>query len=267
MFTDWVEEDGWVAGAAPFGADSSNANNDLQLLFAYQVAASLESKTGIREYATMYNGYISQLKATIRKKYWDPGRGLFADRPEKDLFSQHANALAILTGTVSGNEATTIAKKIMADTSLAQASVYFKYYLHQAFVKAGLGNDYIKWLDIWRENLKMGLTTWAEMSDVNTSRSDCHAWGSSPNIELLRTVLGIDSDAPGFSKVKIEPRLGALTNAKGEIPHAKGKISASYVKSGARWNVSITLPEQTTGSFLWSGKKHPLKPGKNDFTF
>ena len=89
---------------------------------------------------------------------------------------------------------------MLADTSLAPASIYFKFYLHQALTKAGLGNDYMSWLGKWRENMDLGLTTWAETSDVNTSRSDCHAWGLSPNIEFFRTILGIDSDAPGFQK-------------------------------------------------------------------
>ena len=89
----------------------------------------MESQRGMKEYASLYNKYAAQLKATIRKKYWVASRGLFADRTEKDLYSQHANALAILTGIVSGNEANAIAKKILSDTSLAQASIYFKYYL------------------------------------------------------------------------------------------------------------------------------------------
>ena len=102
------------------------------------------------------------------------------------------------------------ASKLLTDTSLVQASIYFKYYVHQALVKTGMGNDYMNWLGIWRENIKMGMTTWAEMSDISASRSDCHAWGSSPNIELFRTVLGIESNAPGFKNVKIEPHLGAI---------------------------------------------------------
>jgi alpha-L-rhamnosidase len=77
----------------------------------------------------------------------------------------------------------------------------------------------MNWLDVWRNNIKMGLTTWAEISDLEHNRSDCHAWGASPNIEFFRTVLGIDSYAPGFSKVKIEPHLGKMENASGEIPH------------------------------------------------
>ena len=94
---------------------------------------------------------------------------LFADTDDKDVYSQHANALAILTNTVTGNDANALAKKILADASLAPASIYFKYYLHMACVKAGLGNDYLQWLDIWRE-YKMGMTTWAEISEISNAR-------------------------------------------------------------------------------------------------
>ena len=267
MFTDWVVKEGWVEGAGPFGSDSTSSLIDLQLLFAYQAASEMEQKSGIKEYASLYNKYATQLKSTIRKKYWDPSRGLFADRAEKDLYSQHANALAILTGLVTGNEATAIAKKILADTSLATASIYFKYYLHRALIKAGLGNDYINWLGAWRENLKMGLTTWGESPDIDKTRSDCHAWGSSPNIEFLRTVIGIDSDAPGFSKIRIEPHLGSLNNAKGEIPHPKGKVTAEYVKENNKWTVTISLPSETNGTLVWAGKNYKLKAGNNAFTF
>ncbi len=135
-------------------------------------------------------------------------RGFFSDRMEKNAFSQHANILAILTETVTGETAQDVAEKLLKDTSLAPASIYFKYYLHQALTKVGLGSDYLSWLDKWRENLELGLTTWAETSELDSTRSDCHAWGSSPNIEFFRILLGIDSAAPAWSEVKIEPHLG-----------------------------------------------------------
>ena len=144
----------------------------------------------------------NQLKNTIRNKYWDNKTKLFADTPEKDLFSQHTNTLAILTETTTGNEAIAIAKKLLADTSLTQATIYFKYYLHQALIKTGFGNDYINWLGVWEENIKQGMTTWAEISNINSTRSDCHAWGAHPNIELYRTVLGIDANSPVSALLK-----------------------------------------------------------------
>jgi hypothetical protein len=216
-FTDWAEDKGWYRGVAPVGKNGTSAALDLQLLWAYQIAAVLEENLGMKEYARKYRNAAVQLKNTIRMKYWNNKTKLFADTSEKDLFSQHTNTLAILTETTKGDEAIDIAKKIMKDTALTQATIYFKYYVHQALIKTGFGNGYLQWLDIWKENMAQGMTTWAEISDINRTRSDCHAWGSHPNIELYRTVLGIDAASPGFKKVKIEPHLGDLKNVSGEI--------------------------------------------------
>jgi hypothetical protein len=271
-FTDWANGKelkagkSWNEGVAPIGASGNSAVLDLQLLWAYQLAAELESKLGSKEYAAIYAQRAAQLKQTIRNKYWVASRGIFADRPEKDAFSQHANSLAILTGVATPTQVPDIAHKLLTDTTMTPASIYFKYYLHQALIKAGLGNDYISWLGIWRDNLKWGMTTWAEMSDIASSRSDCHAWGSSPNIELYRTVLGIESDAPGFKRVKIEPHLGTITNIGGETPHPKGNISVKYALQKNKWRVNVVLPAATTGRLLWKGKEYPLKAGTNNFT-
>jgi alpha-L-rhamnosidase len=267
MFTDWVETKGWNSGTGPVGKDGCSSLLDLQLLWAYQLASDLESKYGLQSYAVLYNKYADQLKKTIRIKYWDDRRKLFADRPEKDLFSQHANALAILTGMVDNTGDAALAKQILSDTTLAPASIYFKFYLHMALVKAGLGNDYLNWLGMWRENIKMGMTTWAEIPDINNTRSDCHAWGSSPNIEFFRTILGIDSDAPGFAKVKIEPHLGMLKKIQGEIPHPRGKIDVRYLFENGKWKIQIDLPSKTSGSLIWLKKSYSLKPGLNNYVF
>lgn len=258
-FVDWSGNMGGGLGSG------SAAIYDLQLLWAYQWAADMESKIGMNDFAVMYAQKAEQLKATIQRKYWDPAKKMYADTEEKKEYSQHANSLAILTGIVPEADLPAVAHGLLNDASLTQATIYFKYYLHQALVKAGLGNDYLKWLDKWRENIALGLTTWAEYSDVQTSRSDCHAWGSSPNVEFFRTVLGIDSDAPGFKKVKIEPHLGDLKKISGEILHPDGKIAVEYVFEKNKWNIKINLPKSTTGTFVWNNKNYELKEGENKF--
>ncbi|RDB05805.1 alpha-L-rhamnosidase-related protein [Runella aurantiaca] len=266
MFTDWVDnQKEWRAGAGPMSANGTSAVLDFQLLWAYQVAADLETKLGNLVFAAQYQKEIATLKNTIRAKYWDATKKLFADREEKDEFSQHTNSLAILTGLASSEEAKQIAQSLLTNNQLAPASIYFKYYLHQALIKAGKGNDYLKWLDKWRENIQMGLTTWAETSDVDKTRSDCHAWGSSPNIEFYRTILGVDSDGLAFSKVKITPHLGQMTDINGTMPHPKGSISASYKLENGKWKIQIELPKTITGNLVWKGKTLALKEGMNLF--
>jgi alpha-L-rhamnosidase len=262
-FVDWA--DGWDAGIPPTGSKGTSAIIDLQLLLTYQMAAEMEAKLGMPAYAALYSQKAAQLKQTIQNKYWVQSKMLYADTEDKNIFSQHANSLAILAGVVNNADMPVVAKNILADTSLTQCTIYFKYYMHQALVKAGLGNDYIKWLDAWRNNLKWGLTTWAEIPDVQNTRSDCHAWGSSPNIEFYRTVLGIDSYAPGFSKIKIEPHLGNITKVSGEIPHPNGKVAVAYALDNGKWNIKISLPPNTSGKLLWKKKTYLLKAGENTF--
>lgn len=264
LFSDWVNnKTQWGYGMAPKGKDGSSSVLDMQLLWAYQLAAQLETELGMKSYADMYSKKADLLSKTIREKYWDASKGVFADTPERDFYSQHANTLAILTRLVTGEESSKLAQKIMSENYMAPASIYFRYYTHLALTKAGLGDQYLQWLDKWRENIALGLTTWAEISDVSNARSDCHAWGSSPNIELYRIVLGIDSDEHGFKTVKIEPHLGELTKVSGEMPHPNGKISTSYSMEKNKWKIEISLPENTNGYLVWKGKRIDLKSGAN----
>ncbi|MBS1975321.1 MAG: alpha-rhamnosidase, partial [Bacteroidetes bacterium] len=72
MFTDWVDgHKGWDGGTAPYGKEGSSSILDLQLLWAYQVAADLETKFGLAAQAAAYKSKAVQLQNSIKKNYWD----------------------------------------------------------------------------------------------------------------------------------------------------------------------------------------------------
>ena len=112
--------------------------------------------------------------------------------------------------------------------------------------------------------LTKGLTTFAETMDRpnGASRSDCHAWSASPDIEMLRTVLGVDSAAPGFARVAIRPHLGKLAYVEGSVPHPRGSVDARIEAGGA---VRVSLPAGVAGTFEWRGTKRELAPGTSQF--
>ncbi|MCP5111879.1 MAG: alpha-rhamnosidase [bacterium] len=259
-YVDWVER--WQRGIPPMAEDGSTAAIELQLLLAYQWATELEDALGLPEMASVYRVKAEELKASIYPRYWDGRRGLLADSPARRDFSQQANSLAVLAGIVRGDGARGLVEATLADSSLAPASIYFRYYLHRALVEAGMGDQYLDMLGPWRKMMKDGLTTWAERDGFRV-RSDCHAWGSSPNVELFRTVLGVDSAAPGFSKVRVRPHLGPLNRASGAIPHPKGEIAISLRKDGDSLNAEVTLPAEVEGTIEWHDARLPLKPGDN----
>jgi len=121
---------------------------------------------------------------------------------------------------------------------------------------------YLDQLGPWRRMLERGVTTWPETEDP--SRSECHAWGSSPNVELLRTVLGVDSAAPGFARVRVRPFLGSLEEVSGSVPHPRGEVAVSLRRVGASGLAGeVVLPEGTSGVLEWRGHEQPLQPGAN----
>ena len=65
-FTDWAEGKGWQNGMPPFGKDGNSAALDLQLLWAYQIAARLEDSLGMKAFANEYKRRAATLTETIK---------------------------------------------------------------------------------------------------------------------------------------------------------------------------------------------------------
>ena len=259
FFADWA--DGFDYGEPIREAAGNSAFQDLLYLLTLEAVEPMERAMGMPALADHYKTIAGHIRDGFRAKYWVPGRSLFADTYAKNSFSQHVNALAILAGMSEGEEA--VMEHTLSDTTLVQTTIYFRYYLHQALSKAGMGDQLVDNLQIWRDQMALGLTTWAEMPEP--SRSDCHAWGASPNIELFRILLGIRSAAPGFREIRIEPALGDLREVSGSMPHPLGEIKVAYrLDKRGKGKVVISLPEGTKGLFVWKGKGLPLSGGTQE---
>ena len=78
---------------------------------------------------TQGNGYREQsasLKKAVYAQCFDEKKGLMADVPIKDVFSQHSNIFAVLTNTIPKADQEALMKKVLSDTSLIQTTIYFK---------------------------------------------------------------------------------------------------------------------------------------------
>lgn len=259
-FCDWASN---FAGGEPIREEKGNsAYQDLAYLMALDEAAKMEEALGLPSIAQHYKELAARIRKDFHKKYWNEGRKMFADTYDHRNFSQHTNIMAILTDIVTDTEATALCERILSEKDITQTTIYFKYYLFLAMKHCGLANRYLDELGVWRQQLKENMTTWAEMPEP--TRSDCHAWGAAPNIELFRIVLGIDTDAPRFGKVRITPALGKLTKASGTIPHPAGFIRVDYkLDKKGRLDALVELPAGISGTFVWDGKEYPLQAGTN----
>ena len=258
-FADWAE---FANGSFPIDAQGRSAYLDLIYILALKDAAEMEDAFGNPLLAEGYRSTAWKITAAARAAYWSSERKMFADNGNLDTFSQHINTLAILADLVTGADSSELMLRTLNDSSLRACTIYFRYYLQRAMSQSGNGDLLLGNLDILRDQIALGLTTWAEKSEP--SRSDCHAWGSSPNVEFFRTVLGIDAAAPGFRKVRIAPCLGPLKQVSGSMPHPAGTVSASYkITAGGRLEATITLPDGIDGIFVWEGRSEKLHPGEN----
>jgi hypothetical protein len=264
-FADWVPA--WADGVPPRDADGSESSIiDLQLLLAYQWAADLEEALGSKALAGDDRNMATRLGLAIQTRFWDKSRRLYADNSDHSKWSQHANILAVLAGLVKSEDARALLRRSLEEKGLEQPTFYFRHYLHTALNMVGDGDRYLSMLDPWRGMMQLGLTTWAE--NPEPTRSDCHAWSASPNVELFRTVLGVDSAAPGFSQVSIRPFLGDLKEVSGSVPHPNGTIQVRLSRRGAEGiHAEIELPVGTSGVFQWAGRTKDLSTGRNVVDF
>jgi hypothetical protein len=263
-FVDWANEWSWNNdlgyGGTPAGAAAGGSSIvTLQFAGTLRRAAELCRALGEPDRARHYEEVGARLIAAVNQRCWDQERRLYADTPERKIFSQHANVFAVLAGAVQGDAARELIGRVADDKAIIQATTYFRFYLLRALKTAGLGERYLDGLGQWRDMLDRGLTTFAEKPDP--TRSDCHAWSASPVYELLATVAGIQPASPGFATVRIAPHLGHLKWAKAKMPHPRGEIAVELQREGDGLAAKVTLPEGVTGTFEWGGKTVDLHAG------
>ncbi|MFT4114720.1 alpha-L-rhamnosidase C-terminal domain-containing protein [Silvibacterium sp.] len=274
-FGDWTS--GYGYGTPPQDTDGGSTFLTLQFVAALEEARELELKFGSAERAAQYQTMIDRAREAVNRESLDAASGLYADTPAKKSFSTQANVLAVLTDTAPKAAQAEIIRRVLTSQEknattldgrtvppMSQMSFYFRFYLSRAMVHAGVGDLYLEQLGPWRQMLKLGLSTWAEMPEP--TRSDCHAWSAAPNYDLLTVVAGIAPGAPGFRSVRIEPHLGSLTHFEAAMPHGEGEIRVAYVRQGSAWTAKVTLPAGLDGTFVWKGQERALHAGTQELS-
>ncbi len=262
-FIDWVP-----SGETPtYDSHGESCITTLEYLGALGDAADLEQHLGDTVLAGRYRERASHVRSAIQGKCWNPQRGLLADNPDQNVFSQQSGILGVLYDVVPREHQQEVLRKMLAvepgstTAGMLSASYYFRFYLARALEHAGMADDYLRSLDPWRKLLPLHFSTWPEIP--GNTRSDSHAWTAHPIYDLLTLVAGIEPASPGFATVRIAPHLGNLPSLTAAYPHPDGIIEVSYHRNGAGIDGTVTLPGNLTGQFLLNGATQPLKPGVN----
>jgi alpha-L-rhamnosidase len=258
-YMDWVPA--WTGGIPPHDSAGISVPVNWQLALVQRMLADLEDQLGEPELAARNRRQAVELANTLSVALWDDQRGLFADDPRKQHFSEHSQCLAILSGLLDPAVQARVAQGLLHYSDLERTTIYFTHYLFETYRVLGRMDVLFERLSLWFDLKAQGFKTPIEHPEP--SRSDCHAWGAHPLYHYFASILGIRPTSLGFRTVEIAPQLGPMQQASGMLVHPNGEIHVDFRVEGDSVHGSITLPQGLSGVFRANGSTYPLHEGIN----
>ncbi|AZN43562.1 hypothetical protein EJC50_06515 [Paenibacillus albus] len=231
-YYDWVES--WENGAPDARLHGPVTMLSQMYAAGLQTAAKLYEAVGWSDAAREAREAADELNAAVVKHCWREERGLFSDGPSVDMFSQHAQLWAVVSGAVTGAEAEALLERTLSDKSLPVVSVPMSYTLFRTLSSVGRYDLAQPIMQQWNQFLELHLTTLPEWA-FGSPRSDCHAWSALPLSEFTSEILGVKSGRPGYAEIHITPQLLHLSWARGKVvtPHGMVEVSWSLGEDGS----------------------------------
>lgn len=240
-FVDWAEDWAHQSGA-PLGEKGEDMTiYTLMYIAAMKKMAFLYDAIGNPELASTVRQFAEARQKSVNDHCFDSESGLFADGPSKKYFSTHAQIWAVLSGTVTGEEAKNIMEKSEA-LSVQPTYAYIYDYL-RALEMCGLYHKRSQKLDALRELISLHCTTVPETP--GNPRSECHGWGATVLYEFAALDLGIRVNEPE-KLIEISPYVVERDWAKGVVIVNGGKVSVSWCKENGNFSIEIEAPQGYT---------------------
>lgn len=260
-FVDWVPQ--WTdRGIPPEGREGVSSVINLLFVQCLQHAAELEDHFGEALLQQRYHDAAQHIGRQVVEQFWDDAGGRLADNLGHTRFSEHAQALALLTGVLPENRAERTLYSLNSDADLCRATIYFSFYVLEALYRRGQGEAMLGRLRWWQRLPKQGFYTPAERPEP--SRSDCHAWGSHPLWHYHASLAGVRPAAPGFKRVRVAPQPGGLSQLNSRLPHPRGEVRTSLkFDDEGRCTGYIDLPDGVGGELIWRDARQVLNGTSN----
>ena len=217
-FIDWY--DGGRGGIAPGNTDATSVPVTLHYAHALRSAARLYRRLGSEAYPTdHYRAAADKVISGIRNCCYVGARGLLAERPSLDFYDQHSQILGVLLGLFAAEQTDAILDRTVRDSTLAQASYYYRYYLLEALRQHRRADLFQEVLRPWYRLVDVGATTTVERfySTTKPTRSEAHPWSASPTLFVYSLLAGIDYRDTG-GPIVMQPAFGHLREMQGYTP-------------------------------------------------
>ncbi len=267
-FVDWYVGPNNGGGTATNNDGENSAVVTLHYVHALENAAELFSHIGGKEVSHNYLKRADAIKNAVYQQCFDEKRQLFAERPDKSVYDQHTNIMAILTNTIEKDRQKALLSKILTEKDLLQATYYYRFYLFKAIEKVNAPELFSHAQKPWESMVTNHMTTTLERfeSEEKPTRSEVHPWSASPAYFYFHYLAGIQSVKNNFEEIAISPVFGELNTMKGVLPTVKGPIEFNLEKSGSKLIAELNIPEGMNGNLIWNGTTIPLKKAHQKYT-
>ena len=256
-FSDWVPD--WPLGTPPDGFDGFSGLLNWHLVYTFDLAAQLEEWAGDQLLAQRWQSWRDRVSRAAKAAFWDERRGLFADDLAQTRFSEHTQCLALLSGSLEGDQLRRTGENLLGAPSLTRATIYFTHYLFETCFLLKKPEVFFERMRLWFDLPAQGFKTTPEQPEP--TRSDCHGWGAHPLYHLFASLLGIRPASFGFGSVEIAPMPGHLSDLSGTMVHPNGQIEVKLEFESGHVHGSVALPPGVSGVFRYKGEEVPLHPG------
>ncbi len=219
--------------------------------------------------AGVFHARADQLRQSLRQRFWDSDRQLFADalidgRVSKK-FSEHANAMALALKVATPEQAERIAATLLEsdqhdfvrrESGITMVTPAMSYFLHAGLCQYGFTEDSLK---MFRQRFDRMLqpdangTLWEEWWLDGTgrsgvfrrgkTRSDAQTESAFPPALFAEYLLGIRPTEPGLKEVLLFRSRSGMQRVEGEIPSPEGKLIVQWnLKEDGGGQLDIQVP-------------------------
>lgn len=225
-----------------------------------RLMAEMAEAIGDEASAIRYRERFDLVKTEFNERFVDPEGRI-------DNNTQTAYALALHFGLLDETAMATrhLIENLQANESYLKTGFVGTSYLAHVLTQVGrsdlaytllLNDGYPSWL----YSVKNGATTvwerwnsWTKedgFGDIAMNSFNHYAFGSIAEW-MFRVIAGIDLAAPGFGKLRVEPRMDPrLTHARAEFDSPHGQITSAWRLDGGQLTVDLQIPPSTRAQVI-----------------
>ena len=217
-------------------------------------AAEMAKWLGKPEQQQQYQTAAKTLKEAINAYLWDNEAGAYyggIKDGQRTKLTAYAAMMCLYFDVVPTERKERVNQWLLANYEKDVWSPYASMFLFEVFYRMNTPLADLLVMNLMRQN-------WAEMVKGETHTAwegfsrlaePCHIMGSTPTYFLSRYVLGVGVDGPVRNgRIVIEPRLGDLLRAKGNVVTEFGMVTVLWEKTdnGKKLVFQLDIPEKAT---------------------